>query len=173
MNWKSILVIILLVVLFIFIVYYPLQFEFYENLQAKKLADFIFIPFYGILVLYDLYKNIVQKERKWKKYFVDFLKSTAIFSLAYLLILRWFFSCCLLVLNAVFGEKETVKVSGIITEIVQQKGSGKVLGTYTINIQEGEKNYFFHSKGKVLKNYTEYEYVELHMKKGVLNLLYK
>jgi len=173
MNWKFILGTILLILLFIFIVFYPFQFEFYEHIQAKKLADFIFIPFYGVLVVYAIYKSRMQKGKSWKKYVLDFLKSTMFFSLAYLLVLRWFFACCLLLLNAVFGAKETVKVTGVITEIEQQKGSISLLGKQTIKIQKGEKSFIFHSNENLFESYKEYDYIELKMKKGVLNLLYK
>lgn len=173
MNWKYFLGIGLLIILFLYIVCYPLQFEFYENIQAKKLADFIFVPFYGILVFYDLYKNIAKKEKNWKKYLFDFLKSTTFFSIAYLLFLRWFFSCFLLLLNAIFGEKEVIKISGPVTEIVHQKGSGKFLGNHTLSIQQDGKSFVFDAKGVLLENYKEGEYTELKMKKGVLNLLYR
>ena len=92
MNWKFISVLILIVILIFFIIFYPLQFDLYEDLKAKKISDFIIIPLYGILIIYDIYWNIKKDEKNWKKYFIDFLKQTGIFSIGYYFIIRRFFS---------------------------------------------------------------------------------
>lgn len=173
MNWKVISGLILIIVLIIYIIFYPLQFEFYENLKAKKIADFIFIPAFFLLVIYDLYRNIKKGEKKWRKYSFDLIKGIALFSVLYFFILRSLLSSGIIFINTIFGEKEKVKISGIITNKIDRIGSGKFVGEYELIVDQNGIEYIFDSNHLAIKDLKEGEDFELEMKKGILNLIYK
>ena len=173
MNWKHISGLILIIILIIYIIFYPLQFEFYENLKAKKIADFIFIPGFFLLVIYDLYRNIKKGERKWKKYSFDLIKGITLFSVLYFFILRSFFSSGILFVNSIFGEKEKIEINGIITDKTDLKGSGKFVGEYELIVDQNGNEYVFDSNHLVIKDLKVGDNFELKMKKGILNLIYK
>jgi|GEM_PF-5320991 len=177
MNWKYlsrfIIILILIIALIIYIIFYPLRFEFYEDIRAKQISDFIVIPFFGILVTYDIFRNIKKGEKNWKKYIIDFFKRTALFSVFYFLILRRFFSCLLIFVNSIFGELETVTINGTIIEIIDRKGSGKDIGDHKITIEQKETDLIFDTRIDIIQNYYKGQKVEIEMKKGILNLMYK
>ena len=173
MNWKLISGLILIIILIIYIIFYPLQFEFYENLKAKKIADFIVIPIFFLLIIYDLFWNIKKREKDWRKYSLDLIKGLGIFGILYFLILRSFFSSGIIFINSIFGEKEIVKVSGIITEKTDLKGSGKFIGKYELIVDQNGNKFVFDSNHKSIENYKVNGHFEMEMKKGILNLIYK
>ncbi len=173
MNWKFISVLILIVILIFFIIFYPLQFDFYEDLKAKKLTDFIFIPFYGILVIYDIYRNIKKEDKNWKQYSIDFLKGTSLSALFYFLIMRRFFSCVLIFINCALGDNDTVKINGIIVNKIDSEGSGKYIGEYELTIDQNGKKYVLDSNHTTVDKYNVGEEFNIEMKKGILSILYK
>ena len=150
-----------------------MQFEFYENLKAKKIADFIVIPIFFLLIIYDLFRNIKKGEKDWKKYSLDLIKGLGIFAVLYFLILRSFFSSGIIFINTIFGEKEIVKVSGIITKKTDLKGGGKFVGKYELIVDQNGKQFVFDSNHKSIENFEVNEDFEMEMKKGILNLIYK
>ncbi|WP_281846815.1 hypothetical protein [Olleya namhaensis] len=173
MKWKYILGFIVITILIIYIIFYPLRFEFYEDIKAKQIADYIVIPIFIILVFYDLFRNIKKGETNWKKYIIDCFKGTALCSVFYFLLLRRFLSYVLIIINSIFGEVETVTVSGIIIEKVDIKGSGKAISDYKIIIKQKETDVIFDTRLDILNNYTIGQHVTIEMKKGILNLIYK
>ncbi|MCR8668060.1 hypothetical protein NO995_10230 [Aestuariibaculum sp. M13] len=173
MNWKFISGLILIIILIIYIIFYPLQFEFYENLKAKKISDFIVLPIFFLLIIYELFRNIKKGEKEWKKYLLDLTKGLGIFAVLYFLMLRSLFSSGIIFINTIFGEKEMVKVSGIITDKTDLKGSGKFLGKYELIIEQNGNEFVFDSNHKSIENYKVNDHFEMEMKKGVLNLIYK
>ena len=169
MKWKFILGLILIIIL----IFYPSQFNFYEDLKAKQISDFIVIPLFGILILYDIYRNIKNGEKNWKKYILDFLKGIGIFSVFYFFIMRRFLSCLIIFVNCIFGEIETVKISGIITEKTDIKGSGKFIGIYELTINQNGKEFVFGSNHFTVQKYNVGEEFNAEMKKGILTIIYK
>jgi len=173
MNWKFISGLILIIILIIFIIFYPLQFDFYESLKAKKIVDFIVIPIFLLLIMYDLLRNIKKGEKNWKKYSVDLIKGLAMFAVLYFLILRSFFSSGIIFMNAIFGEKEIIKVNGIVTDKKALKGSGKFIGKYELIVTQNGNVFIFDSNQTSIENYEVNDHFEMEMKKGILNLIYK
>ncbi len=173
MNWKFISGLFLILLLIIYIIFYPLQFEFYENLKAKKIADFIIIPIFLVLIFYDLFRNVKKGEKNWKKYSLDLIKGLSIFAILYFLILRSFFSSGIILMNTIFGEKEIIKVSGIITNKTDLKGLGKFVGKYELTVNQDGNEYVFDSNKKSIETYKVHDHFEMEMKKGIFNLIYK
>lgn len=173
MNWKFISGLILIIILIIYIIFYPLQFEFYENSKAKKITDLIFIIGFFLLVIYDLYWNIKKREKEWKKYLFDSLRGIALFSVVYFLILRSFFSSGIIFVNSIFGEKEKIEINGIIKDKTDLKGSGKFTGKYELIVDHNGNEYIFDSNHLAIKDLKVGDNFKLEMKKGILNLIYK
>ena len=173
MNWKFFSVLVLIVILIFFIIFYPLQFDFYEDLKAKKITDFIFIPLYGILVIYDIYRNLKKREKNWKKYMVDFLKGTSLSALFYFFIIRRFFSCLLIFVNCIFGNIDTVEINGVIVDKTDRKGGGKRIGEYNLTINQNGKEFVFDSNHPTVDKYNVGEEFNIEMNKGILSILYK
>ncbi|MDP5101824.1 MAG: hypothetical protein NWQ09_10890 [Nonlabens sp.] len=173
MNWKFISIMILIIILIIYIIFYPLQFEFYEDLKAKRIAEFIVIPIFSLSILYDLFRNLKKGEKNWRKYSINLVKGLGVFAVIYFLILRSFFSGGILFINTVFGVKEIVKVSGIITEKTNVKGGGRFIGKYELIVDQNGNEFVFDSNRKSIENYEVNGHFEMEMKKGILNLIYK
>jgi hypothetical protein len=173
MNWKYISALILIIILIIYILFYPLQFEFYESLKAKKIADYIVFPIFFLMIIYDLFQNIKKGEKEWKKYTLQLTKGVALFLVCYVLILRSFFSSGIIAVNSIFGEKETIKIKGIITHKTALKGSGKFTGKYELIINQNGNEFVFESNHMAINNYKVKDHFEMEMKKGIVNLIYK
>ena len=173
MNWKFISILILIIILIIYIIFYPLQFEFYENLKAKRIADFIVIPICCLLIIYDLFRNIKKGEKNWRKYSIDLVKGLGVFAVIYFLLLRSFFSGGIIFINTIFGAKEHVKVSGIVTGKKNFKGGAKFVGKYELIVDQNGNEFVFDSNSKSIENYEVNGHFEMEMKKGILNLIYK
>ena len=150
-----------------------MQFDFYEDLKAKKIADHIFIPTFFLVVLYDLYRNIKKGEKKWKAYSLDFLKGMALCAVLYFFILRSLFSSGILLVNSIFGAKEQVQMRGVITHKTDSKGSGKFIGEYELIVEDKGIEYIFDSNHLAIKDYTVGDAFEVEMNMGILNLIYK
>jgi len=173
MNWKNFAIFILIIILILYVVFYPLRFEYYEDVKAKKISDVVTISCFGILIIYDLYWNIKKGEKNWKKYITDFFKGTTLFSVFYFLILRRFFSYLIIFTNSIFGEVETVNINGIIVGKIDRKGGGKNIGERKITIKQKETDLIFDTRIDIIENHYEGQYVQIQMKKGILNIIYK
>lgn len=164
---------ILLIVLCVFLIFYPLRFDFYEQLKAKKIVDLFFLPIVLIFLTNYVLKTIKKDDVNWKIFSKEILFAVALFGLIYFTILRSVLSCGLLFINCALAEKEIVVVSGRITDIVKIEGHGKVLGQYELTINQNGKEFNFESNKKAIENLSLNENCKIEMKKGILNLMYK
>lgn len=164
---------ILLIVLCVFLIFYPLRFDFYEQLKAKKIVDLFFLPAVLIFLTNYVLKTVKKDDFHWKIFSKEILFAAALFGIIYFTILRSVFSCGLLFINCALAEKELVEVNGRITDIVKIEGHGKVLGRYELTINQNGKEFNFESNKKAIENLSLNENFKIEMKKGILNLMYK
>ncbi|RTY85434.1 hypothetical protein [Flavobacterium sp. GT3R68] len=164
---------ILLIVLCVFLVFYPLRFDFYEQLKAKKIVDIFFLPIVIILIINYIHKTVKKRDVNWKIFPKEILFAIVLFGIIYFTILRSVFSCGLLFINCTLKEKEIVEINGTITDIVKIEGHGKVIGKYELTINKNGKELSFESNKKAIENFSLNEKFKMKMKKGALNILYK
>jgi hypothetical protein len=164
---------VVLIVLCVFLIFYPLRFDFYEQLKAKRIVDLFFLPIILIFLINYVLKTVKKGGVNWKIFPKEILFAIVIFGIIYFTILRSVFSCGLLFINCALEEKEIVEVNGTITEIVKIEGHGKVPGRYELTINQNGKEFNFESNKKAIENFSLNEKFSIEMKKGTLNLMYK
>lgn len=173
MNWKSISISVLIIIPIVCLIFYPAQFDFRECFKVRRILDSIFISMFLILILYDVFLNIKTRQRSWKEYRKYLSEPLQVFFIIYFVIFRSFFSSGILFVNSIFGEKETVKILGIIIEKTSRRGSGKFPGKYELIVKQDEDVFIFTSNAKAIADYEVGGHFEMEMKKGILNLIYK
>lgn len=174
MKLKYILVsAILLIVLSVFLVFYPLRFDFYEQLKAKRIVDIIFFPIVTTLLINYVFMHVKKGDVNWKIFPKEILFAIVLFGMIYFTILRSVFSCGLLFINCALKEKEIIEINGTITDIIKIEGHGKVLGRYELMVNKNGKEFNFESNKKAIENFSLNENFKMEMKKGILNILYK
>ncbi|CAM1371853.1 conserved membrane hypothetical protein [Tenacibaculum litopenaei] len=164
---------IAIVLVIVFIVFYPLQFNLYELLKVKRYVDYVIVPSYAVLVLYDIVRNIRKGEKDWWKYLVDFSTTTAVLAVVYYFLIRGFIAFLLLFINSVLDVTDPVTVQGKVVEIVDIVGTGNSLGTYELVVVQDGKEYVFESNHFTLANYKVGTVFNEEFQRGILGILYK
>ena len=168
---KTYLWLIGILIFILFVIIYPLQYDFIEQIKAKKYADWV-VGFCTIIIttghVFHLIKGRLFKH--YKRDLIRILKEMAPLVLFYMIVLRGFFGFGIVCINSIYAKKEIVK--GTIVNKVQIKGSGKFVGKYELVVSANGKEYIFDSNLKAIENYKQGDLFELEMKKGILNLLY-
>lgn len=172
MKVKLILIItISIIISSVFLVFYPLKFDFYEQLKAKRIVDIIVLPIFIIGLGNYIIKKVKNDGVNWKTFSKEILFAFVIFGLFYFTIIRSVLSCGLLFINITVIEK--VEINGTITNIVKIEGHGKVIGKYEITINQNGNELNFESNKNAIENYTLNGKFKKEMNKGVLNIVYK
>ena len=161
------------VVCSILLAFYPLQFDLYEQLKAKKIVDAILLPICAIFLARYIFVNVKNGSVNWKVFPKEILFAIFIFAVLYLTIIRSVISCGLLFVNCSFKEREIIEVNGVVTNIVNFKGSGKVASQYILTINQKGNELIFESNESTIEKFSVNDQVNIKLKKGVLNLLYK
>jgi hypothetical protein len=155
----------------VFLVFYPLKFDFYEQLKTKRIVDIIVLPIFIIVLGYYIIKKVKNDGANWKTFSKEILFAIAIFGIFYFTIIRSVLSCGLLFINRTVKEK--VEINGTITDILKIEGHGKVIGKYEITINQNGKEYNFESNKNAMENYRLNGKFKMEMNKGILNIVYK
>ena len=164
---------ILIIILSVYLIFYPLKFDFYEQIKAKRIVDLFIIPFFLIIFGNYTIKIVKKGEIDWKKFPKEILFASTLFGIFYFFIIRSVLSCGILFINCCTKEKEIVELNGKITDIVKYEGHGKVIGRYEITINQNGKEFHFESNKYVIEKYSLNGKFNTQMKKGNLNILYK
>jgi hypothetical protein len=173
MKIKYILISIILIVISVFLIFYPLRFDFYEQIKAKRIVDIIIIPLIFIFLLNYVFQTVRKGDVNWKIFSKEILFSIIIIGLIYFTVLRSVFSCGLLFINCSLNQNEKVEISGTIITITKIEGHGKVLGNYELTINQSGEEFIFESNKKAIDNFSINEKFKMKMNKGTLNLIYK
>ena len=164
---------ITIVVCSVLLIFYPLKFDLYEQFKAKKIVDITLLPICGFFLARYIFLNIRKNNVNWKVFPKEILFAIFIFSILYLTIIRSVVSCGLFFVNCSFEEKEIIEINGIVTKVVNIEGSGKVLSQYILTINQNGKELIFESNGDMVEKFSVNDQVNIKLKKGILNLLYK
>jgi hypothetical protein len=174
MRIKYILIsITLLIVLSVFLIFYPLRFDFYEQTKAKRIVDILILPLVFIFLINYVLKTVRKGNVNWEIFPKEILFSIILFGLIYFTILRSVLSCGLLFINCALKENEKVEINGTIINITKIEGHGKVLGNYEVKINQNGKEFNFESNKKAIENFSLNGKFKMEMNKGTLNLMYK
>jgi uncharacterized membrane protein len=174
MKIKRILVTTIVIIAFcVYLVFYPLKFDFYDQLKAKKIVDIILIPIVTIIFIRYVVKSAKEGDVNWKTFRKEILFGMVIFGIFYFTILRSVFSCGLLFINCSLKEKEIIEIHGTITDIVNVEGHGKVMGRHELTVKENGNEFVFESNKKAIQNFSVNQEFKVKMKNGILNILYK
>lgn len=172
-QFKLLLIFVLVAVVFlVFVIFYPLQFDLYEQAKAKKGVDFVFLPLLAFLLI----RYIVRKARKGvnpKGFAKEIAFAVCGFAFFYVAMIRSLLSCVVLFVNCAFPEKEIVTIKGTVTEIVNVEKAGKILPQYILTVTRGREAFVFESNKTTVEQFTLNATVALKLKKGILNILYK
>lgn len=173
MKIKYILISIILIVISVFLIFYPLRFDFYEQIKAKRIVDIIILPLIFIFLINYVFKTVRKGDVNWKIFLKEILFSIIIIGLIYFTVLRSVFSCGLLFINCSLNQNEKVEISGTIVTITKIEGHGKVLGNYELTINQNGEEIIFESNKKAIDDFSINEKFKMKMNKGNLNLIYK
>jgi len=80
MKTKFIFLFIIVAVAFVWLKFYPLRFDFYEESKAKNLADLIVLPVFAIAAVYYLTRKFSGKDINKTLLFKELLFSAALLS---------------------------------------------------------------------------------------------
>ena len=164
---------ILIIILSVFLIFYPLKFDFYDQSKAKRLVDIFIIPLFLIAFGSYVIKIVRRGEIDWKKFSKEILFAIILFGVFYIFMIRSVLSCGILFINCYPKEKEIVEIDGKIIDIVKYEGHGKVLGKYKISINQNGEEFHFECNKHAIEKYSLNENFKTNMKIGSLNIMYK
>ena len=165
--------IILIIVLSVFLVFYPLRFDFYDQLKAKQIVDKVIFPTVIFFLGIYIFKMVKNGGVNWRKFPQEILFAIFLFGIVYFSIIRSVLSCGLLFINCTLSEKETVLINGQIINIIKMEGHGKVMSRYEITVNQDRKVYNFESNKLAIENYSVNQNFKKEMNNGFLNIIYK
>jgi hypothetical protein len=170
-NKRDIFLIALLIVISVFLILYPLKFDLYECVKAKRIIDMLALPLSILALVYFIYRKFKSGDYIiWR----SMLKTLLMCGIVYFFIVRSLFGCGITFINSIFGRNEVVKIKGVVTGKIQRKGGYKSVGLYELTIlEQGGREIILDTKLDIIRNYSTNDRIEIVMKKGLLNLLYK
>ena len=155
-----------------FNIYYPSKFQFYEQVKAKKIIDFIVLPIYGMIIIITMIRRFIKSESQFKIILKSIFIKLFLFGLIYFSILRSFMANGILFANASFGSSSVI-VSGIVSAKVEIGEGERTFGRYELTVLQENKIYIFATTEEAIKKYSIGSAFEIEMQKGSLNLLFK
>ena len=164
---------IFIIILSIYLLFYPLQFDFYDQSKARHIVDLTFIPLFLVILIFDSTRKMRASGTRWKLLFKESLFALALFGLFYIGIARSILSCGILFVNCNLPKDDLVEVQGIVTEIVRVQRSGPAMPKYEITVIQNGKEFNFESNKKAIEKYSVNDKFSIEMKSGILNILYK
>ena len=164
---------IFIIILSIYLLFYPLQFDFYEQSKARRMVDLTFIPLLLVILIFVIARKMRASGTRWKVLFKESLFVLALFGLFYIGIARSILSCGILFVNCNLPKDDLVEVQGIVTEIVRVQRSGPAMPKYEITVIQNGKEFNFESNKNAIEKYSVNDKFSMKMKSGILNILYK
>ncbi|NUY81962.1 hypothetical protein HUK80_13745 [Flavobacterium sp. MAH-1] len=164
--------VIILCVCSVLLLFYPLQFDLYEQAKAKKMVDLVVVPIFAFFLIRYVVRKIKQGGVDRRIFPKEILLAIFIFAALHFLIIRSVASCGLLFVNCSFPP-DTQEMNGVVTEVVNADKVGKMLPIYTLSVNENAEEFVFESNKKTVGTFSVNDSVKIEMKKGILGLLYK
>ncbi|GGH19759.1 hypothetical protein GCM10007422_44830 [Pedobacter zeae] len=92
----------------------------------------------------------------------------------YVIVVRSVLGCALTFMNSIYERNEVVRIKGVVINKIEKKGRYRSVGVYELTIKDQiGREIILETKPSILKNYALNDKVEIDMKKGILNLLYR
>ncbi|MBB6236254.1 hypothetical protein HDC90_000865 [Pedobacter sp. AK013] len=170
-NRKITFFIVLLIAISGFLIFYPLRFDLYECAKAKKIIDYITLSVGISGMIYFIYRKL-----KSGDYILldSMVKTLFLIIIIYFIVVRSLLGCALTFMNSIYERNEVVKIKGVVIKKIEKKGRYKSVDLYELTIQDQTgREIILETKPSILKNYVLNDRVEIDMKKGILNLLYR
>lgn len=174
MKLKVVVTVLVLITIFsIYLLFYPLRFDFYDQSKARRFVDLFFLPIFLILMITVIARKIKANIARWKVFLKESLFALALFAFFYIAIARSILSCGLLFVNCNLPKNEMVEVNGIITKIIKLERRGPAISRYEITVNQNATEFNFESNKKAIEKFSVNDKFSVKMKIGILNILYK